>query len=219
MTDRTTKDLILDTAERRFAEDGFAATSLRAIIKEAGVNTAAVHYHFGSKEDLIHAVIARRVDPVNRRRLEMLERFEAAAAPGAVPVEQIVDAFLRPAIEIQHATPEDAEVFRKLVGRVTMDATIEQRGRIGRLFEGVASRFTAALKAALPDLGDPEMFWRVHFMVGAMTFAISMPHGEKCPAHMDAAGDSPGELREQLVQFIVGGLTAPTTVATKEEQR
>jgi hypothetical protein len=41
-----TKERILDTAERLFAEQGYAATSLRGIIAEAGVNLAAVHYHF-----------------------------------------------------------------------------------------------------------------------------------------------------------------------------
>ena len=47
-----TKERILDTAERLFATQGYAATSLRGIIAEAGVNLAAVHYHFHSKEAL-----------------------------------------------------------------------------------------------------------------------------------------------------------------------
>jgi len=219
MSERTTKDIILDTAERRFAEEGFAATSLRAIIKEAGVNTAAVHYHFGSKEDLIQAVIARRVQPLNRRRLEMLDSLEAACAPEPAPLEGIVDAFLRPVMEIHHASPEGAETFRKLVGRVTMDATIEQRSRITRLFEGVGHRFLLAMKPTLPELSEGELFWRLHFMVGAMTFAISMPHGEKCPGNLASPGGSTEELRERLIRFIVGGLNAPAPETTKEGPR
>ena len=219
MTDRSTKDLILDTAERRFAEEGFAATSLRTIIKEAGVNTAAVHYHFGTKEDLIYAVIARRVEPLNSRRLEMLDDLEAECAPDPVPVERTVDAFLRPAMEIRHESPEGAEIFRKLVGRVSMDATIEQRSRMTRLFEGVGKRFIAVLKPALPGLSDGELFWRLHFMVGAMTFAISMPHGDKCPGNLASPGGSTQELRERLARFIVGGLNAPSPEITKEDSR
>jgi AcrR family transcriptional regulator len=219
MTDRSTKDLILDTAERCFAEDGFAATSLRGIIKEAGVNTAAVHYHFGSKEDLIYAVIARRVEPLNRRRLDTLGELEADHSPGPIPLDQIVDAFLRPVMEIQHDSPEDAEIFRKLVGRISMDATIEHRGRITRLFESTGQRFIAALRPALPGLDDGELFWRLHFMVGAMTFAISMPHGDKCPGNLTSPGGSTAELHGRLLRFIVGGLNAPAPATTKEDSR
>src|ERR671910_3594384 len=74
-----TKEKILDAAERLFAAHGFAGTSLRSVTKEAGVNLAAVHYHFGNKEDLLRAVLGRIVIPVNRERLEMLEQVEAAA--------------------------------------------------------------------------------------------------------------------------------------------
>ena len=55
-----TQDKILDTAERLIGEQGYAATSLRQIIAEAGVNLAAVHYHFGSKEELLDAVVMRK---------------------------------------------------------------------------------------------------------------------------------------------------------------
>ncbi len=65
MSEMTTKTLILDTAEKLFATNGFTGTSLRAIIKEAGVNTASVHYHFGSKEGLIEEVLRRRAAPLN----------------------------------------------------------------------------------------------------------------------------------------------------------
>src|SRR3984893_16949649 len=91
-----TKDRILDAAEKLFSDNGFEATSLRDITTDAQVNLAAVNYHFQSKDSLIDAVIARRVEPVNRRRLEMLD----AAGPEAT-VEQILTAFLTPALEIR----------------------------------------------------------------------------------------------------------------------
>ena len=56
-----TKDRILDVAETLFADNGFAATSLRDITREAGVNIAAVNYHFGSKDGLLGAVLERRI--------------------------------------------------------------------------------------------------------------------------------------------------------------
>ena len=75
----TTKDRILDSAERLFARDGFEATSLRAITAEANVNLAAVNYHFQSKEALVQAVIGRRMGPVNAQRIALLDACEAEA--------------------------------------------------------------------------------------------------------------------------------------------
>ena len=66
-----TRDLLLDTAERLFAEHGIDATSLRTITSEAAANLAAVHYHFGSKDGLIQEVFARRFDPLNEDRLQI----------------------------------------------------------------------------------------------------------------------------------------------------
>src|SRR6202050_3962619 len=86
-----TKSRILDSAEKLFGLNGFEATSLRDITAEADVNLAGVNYHFQSKESLIDAVIARRIEPVNRKRLEMLE----SAGPNP-NLEQILIAFLAP---------------------------------------------------------------------------------------------------------------------------
>ena len=60
---KDTKRDILDAAEQLFAVRGPHATSLRQIIGRAKVNLAAVHYHFGSKELLLRAVMARRLVP------------------------------------------------------------------------------------------------------------------------------------------------------------
>src|SRR4030095_1134131 len=70
-----TKDKILDAAEALFMEHGFEATTLRQITAAASVNLAAVHYHFGSKEELFEAVLTRRLDPMNQERLLLLPRF------------------------------------------------------------------------------------------------------------------------------------------------
>src|ERR1700761_8308807 len=93
----STKDRILDAAERLVGARGFEATPVRAITAEAGVNLAAVNYHFQSKEALIRAVIARRIAPVNERRLKMLDAAEA----GPLSVEAVIEAFIRPVFEMR----------------------------------------------------------------------------------------------------------------------
>jgi AcrR family transcriptional regulator len=59
---------ILDTAERLFGEDGYKAVSLRHITAAAGVNLAAIHYYFGSKEELLDELVMRKAVPVNEER-------------------------------------------------------------------------------------------------------------------------------------------------------
>ena len=80
-----TKVRILDAAERLFAEQGLDV-SIRAITDEAGVNLAAVNYHFQSKVALVDAVIARRFEPVTKRRFEMLDQLEAQHGAGPLPL-------------------------------------------------------------------------------------------------------------------------------------
>src|SRR5436189_1754138 len=93
-----TKERILDAAESLFMEHGFEATSLRSITAAAGVNLAAVNYHFGSKEELFQAVLTRRLDPMNHARLSLLTRLEAAAAPQPLSCEKILTALFVPAL-------------------------------------------------------------------------------------------------------------------------
>src|SRR3954467_8212959 len=87
-----TKGRILDAAEALFMEQGFEATSLRAITAAADVNLAAVNYHFGSKEELFQAVLTRRLDPMNQERVNLLAALEEASAPAPVPCERILSA-------------------------------------------------------------------------------------------------------------------------------
>jgi AcrR family transcriptional regulator len=61
----STRDVILDAAERRFAERGFAAVSMREIASEAGLkNQASLYHHFNHKRALYEAVLSRGVAPV-----------------------------------------------------------------------------------------------------------------------------------------------------------
>ena len=71
-----TKTRILDAAEALFVSGGFESLSMRQITSAAGVNLAAVNYHFGSKDALIQAVLARQLDPLNEARVAVLVALE-----------------------------------------------------------------------------------------------------------------------------------------------
>jgi AcrR family transcriptional regulator len=203
----STKERILDAAEHLFAERGFASTSLRDITAEAGANLAAVNYYFQSKDALIQAVFARRIGPVNERRLAMLDAAEAKAGRRPVPLRNLVRAFIEPVVKVCRE-PEGGNAAC-LLGR----AFVEPGDVFERLFQrqlsGVVRRFVAAFRRALPRVGDTELFWRFHFAVGVMghTLAglrhIRVTSGGRCDVS-DADG-----LVERLIPFIAAGLKAP----------
>src|SRR5438309_7430250 len=115
-----TTERILNTAERLFAERGYGATSLRSIIAAAEVNLAAVHYHFRSKEALLDAVLERRIEPLNRERMALLDEYERAAGDEPPSLEAILTALIAPPLRLAR-DPSFAKVV-KLIGRIYADA-------------------------------------------------------------------------------------------------
>jgi len=196
-----TKDKILDAAERLFGEQGYSETSLRHIIADAGVNLAAIHYHFGSKEDLLLQLVRRRAEPINQARLDMLERFEAEAGPEPVALEKLLEAFLAPAAQAGARHPELVRLMGRMHAEGAMPAGIQSE------FEPMARRFIAAARRALPDLPEQELFWRLQ-AVGA-TMAHTM-------LHATAGSEDLNRSIKSLIAFLSGGLRAP--VATLEEE-
>jgi len=198
MTD--TKDKILDTAERLIGEQGYAATSLRHIIAEAGVNLAAVHYHFGSKEELLDEVVMRKAALVNPVRLARLDRAEALAGNKPVAVSAVLDAFFAPMVEAACAHPE----FVRLMGRIHSEGLMPAIAK--KHFYSTIDRFVKAFGRALPDLPESEILWRVHFMLGAMAYTMLAP--PLFPQIAERETDLEQRLK-LLVSFLVAGFCAP----------
>ena len=201
MIERTdTKAKILDTAENLFGVNGFESVSLRDITSHAGVNLAAVNYHFQTKDHLIDAVIARRIEPVNARRLELLE----AAGPKAT-VEQILEAFLRPVLEMKTVS------LAPLMGRVLSNPDLF----VDRIFKvhlaPVVTRFAAALASALPQLPAADIAWRLNFSVGALTHTLLW--GPLFPRITNGLCniDDREALLARTVQFLAAGFRAPAS--------
>ena len=206
-----TRQKILDAAERLFGEQGYGATSLRHIIAEAGVNLAAIHYHFGTKEDLLDQLIMRKGGPVNEERLALLDALEAKARGKAVPLEKVLEAFLGPPMRRLSKSPEFAKLMGRMYGEDLMPRIVE------RHFQKAVTRFFAALARTLPHLTPGEMALRSQFMVGAMAHILMC----KAPDTKAMTGASPPTrpqtvLRE-LVVFLSGGLRAPA--ARKRRRR
>jgi len=201
-----TREKILDAAERLFGKHGVAATSLRCITSEVGVNLAAIHYHFGSKQDLLDQVILRKAGPMNERRLKLLEEFEAETAPVPVSVEKIVVAFVLPTL-LMDKTPD----FSRFLGRVHAEGLIPEIAQ--RNFQPMFDRFLEALHRALPEMSTGELAWKIHFAIGALAHSLtSRPHlaGGNEP-------DSPLAIATRLVAFLSNGFRAPVTLEREIE--
>jgi aspartate aminotransferase len=167
MQDLQTPERILATAESMFAEQGYGAVSLRSITRTSGVNIAAIHYHFGSKQELLEQIFAKRCGPMNAERLRLLA--ECADAPGRPPLlEQILEAYLRPSM-IWPGDPDGARRFLRLRAVLSHEQEVLARDLISRHFNDVSRRFAA------PELSEEEVYWRVQFLLAAQYYTLSNP--------------------------------------------
>ena len=201
-----TKEQILDAAESLFAEHGIKAVALRQIITEAGVNSAAIHYHFGSKEKLVRAVLARRIEPLNRERLALLDEAEDRAGDGPAPIEDIMYALVAPAFRLR-GSEEGVRILR-LVGRISSE-TGYMEVLFNEFFQTLYRRITSACRKALSHLPERDRSWRFHMAVGAMLHVLR-EHELICRA-TDGLCDSSDveDSIQQIVHFLAAGMKAP----------
>lgn len=189
----TTRKRILDAAEQLFARHGVNGVSLRTIVTRAGVNTAAIHYHFGSKEGLVEAVFARRAVPIAEERLKLLAACHEA--PDRPPLlEQIIHAFIAPTMRGRHIN-----AYARLRASMVADSSPFIASLFGKYFDESTGRFVAALERALPGLPQKDIYWRVHAMLGAMVYPLANP-GRL--ARLTGGAFDPSDTDDALAQLV-----------------
>ncbi|MGV3771774.1 MAG: TetR/AcrR family transcriptional regulator [Verrucomicrobiales bacterium] len=196
-----TKTKILDVAEKLFADLGTEAVSIRDITDAADVNLAAVNYHFGSKEDLIFAVLERRITPLNDARIEAIEAVERAAKGKPAKVEEILEAFIRPTLTCC-GDVKGASAFSKLFGRCLFEPKPEVERFLKKQFEPLVERLDAALMKALPHLSRADIFWRMKFTFGALHHWL-LTKEKYIPAW--AEGTPENDQVQKLIAFAAAG--------------
>ncbi|GAA0707006.1 TetR/AcrR family transcriptional regulator [Dokdonella soli] len=199
----STKERILGVAETLFARHGFAGASLRQVTAAAKVNLAAVNYHFGSKESLIEEVFRRRLDELNRHRLAAL------AAVDSKPdrrLEDVLDAFIRPALE-QSMDSAGGAAFVRVLARAYAEHDERLRKFLSDNYGHVLRDFAAAFAQLLPHLDKEELYWRLDIVAGALTYA--MADFGMIKRKNDVSEHSHREQAAQhLVRFAAAGLRA-----------
>lgn len=209
--DESTVGRILAAAEMLFAKHGLSKPSLRTITERAGVNLAAVNYHFGSKEELILAVFERLSRRINARRVAELEALLAdAAAKGAVPtLRDVVACFVR--VYVEPRPEENSALFAKLVLQHRVEPTPVTHAVVRDHFDPMAACFIDALALACPEIDRATLAWRYMFMIGAVIVTVTDRAGDNRLARLSGGAADAGDraaLADELVRFLTAGMAA-----------
>ncbi len=199
----STKERILDAAETLFAQYGFGGTSLRQVTSQADVNIAAVNYHFGSKENLVNEVFRRRMDEMSAQRLQ---RLQATIATHPDDLEAILAAFVEPALAMAQDR-HGGGAFIRVIARAYAEKNDGLRRFLSEQYGHVLRDFAKAIAQCVPSLSKEELYWRIDYLAGALTYAmadfgmIKRPTGTSEAEHRQRAA-------QELIRFAAAGFKA-----------
>ncbi len=196
----STKDRILGAAEELFAQFGFAGTSLRQVTSRADVNIAAVNYHFGSKENLVNEVFRRRMDEMSAHRLAALR---AAIQRQPCALEQVLAAFVEPALALAQDR-HGGGAFIRVIARAYAEKNDSLRRFLSDQYGHVLREFAKAIAGCVPELTKEELYWRLDFLSGALTYAMADFGMIKRPGDVTEAKHQAHAARE-LIRFAAAG--------------
>jgi AcrR family transcriptional regulator len=202
-----TRDRLLDAAERLFAERGFHGVSVRDVTGAAGVDVALVAYHFGNKQGLLEAVFMRRAADLNDERLARLDAVLEGSGRRVPKLEDIIDAFTHPLLDRSSRGSPGWKSYFALIAEVNNSPEFGSV-LMTRFFDPVVQRFIDAIRKALPDASDRDVYWAYHFLSGALTLTfaetgrIDKLSGGACKSS-DLAS-----VHERLVPFCAAGFRA-----------
>lgn len=169
---------VLTAAELLFAEYGYHGVSLRQITANAGVNLAAVNYHYSDKQSLYVELLTYRLRQLNQVRLAKLAEVEARAANAPVPVADLIDILARPLL-LPDTRSAHGPAGRRLLGRVLIEPLPFTAAMLTTEFQPAMTRLGQAIRRHLPGLPPEEFLWRLSFMVGALHHAAAALHDMK----------------------------------------
>lgn len=201
-----TRDLILDAAEDLFSKHGFYGVTIREVAREAGVDTALVHYYFGAKRDLFDAVFLRRAQVWNDERVAAIDRY-AEAAGVAMTLEGLLEAFLRPPFEWSLKGGPGWKHYAALVAQTNANPSFGGE-TMARYFDPAIHRLIDLIARVLPEASQVDLYWAYHNLSGALTLTLGetgrldrLSNGLARSGDLQTAGD-------YMVRFAAAGFRA-----------
>lgn len=208
------KQRLLEAAEILFAERGFDAVSVRDMTTAAKMNVAAVNYHFGSRDGLVAAVMMRYVTPINEERLARLDAAERRWSGKTVPLEELLEALLRPLISQVRRSELSERLFCCLIGRTFSRRDVFPPA-LEEQFRAVMERFMRAFGKALPEVPPEEWMWKIHFIMGSLLHTLA--HAEWMDRLLPSGMVQPSleQTFNRLLRFALAGLREGTAEPAK----
>ena len=198
------KDTILDSAEKMFAQNGYAGTSMRMIAEEAGVAQALIHYHCKTKDKLYEMIIERRAGMINDIRRQELKRCFDEAKGGVPTLEEVLQSFIRPAIESGRYSW--GKHFSQILARLASSDNERSRELVHKNYDPIAKEYVQAFSRVLPDLPEVEIYWG--YLITTSAVVLSMARTGRMNrlsgGVLDEKNDD--EMILRLTQFLASGL-------------
>jgi AcrR family transcriptional regulator len=166
-----TRESILDAAEDLFSKHGFYGVTIREVAREAGVDTALVHYYFGAKRGLFDAVFLRRAEVWNNERVDAINRYARETAANNMTLEGLLEAFLRPPFQWSLKGGPGWKHYSALVAQTNANPAFGGE-TMARYFDPAIRRLIELIRLVLPDAREVDLYWAYHNLSGALTLTL-----------------------------------------------
>lgn len=206
--DHDTRRQLIRTAVREFAIHGFDGPSIRDLTVAAGVNQAAINYHFGSKEGLIKTIFEELATPVIDERLQGLDELERQAGDKPLTLDAIIRVMVEPVVRRAKEGQDGQRDLAKLLLIASSLGSKPIEHQIETMHDELALRFVAAITKAVPHLSRVEVMWRYKFSLGALLYTLSdhmQNHRLRRLSGGECDTDNAQEIIDNLVPYIVSG--------------
>ncbi len=196
---------VLDAAEELFSQRGFYGVTVRQVAEMAKVDVALPNYYFGSKRGLFDAVFHRRAEVLNRARGDGIDAVVVTAGTARPKVEAILDAFIAPVREAQASSDPGWRNYCRLVAQVNSSAEFAEM--MSTHFDDLIEKLLRALRLALPQAKDTELYWAYHLLTGALTLTMANTGRIDRLSHGKVHSENARDAYSHLVTFFARGFT------------
>ncbi len=201
-----TRARILDCAERLFATQGFHGSSVRDIAALAGVQFALIGYHFGSKADLLDAVIGRRSEVLNLERTALLAALRSEHAGRPVPLRRLLEGFIGPVMSRAGHGDAGWRSYTQLIA--TLANAAEWSALVDRHFNAVAKDYVVEVRRSCPAVSGEALLQAFFFSIGAMVAVCARSGRIETLSGGAFESNDASKLYDKLCAFLAGGFAA-----------
>jgi AcrR family transcriptional regulator len=201
-----TRERILDAAEEMFARNGYNGSSLRDVARAAQLQTAAIGYHYPTKEALFDAVVHRRAVVMSDWRQRVLLDMRSRHGSAPIPLDELVRAYVQPFYESASHGDPGWRHYAALMGRLansTLGTEI-----IARHYDATARDYLDEFMRCLPGVAEPVVIDGFTFMVASMLALCANTGRAQQLARTRNAARPLNEPFSSLVTFLVSGFIA-----------